>query len=55
MANGFKNMLRRLGRPTRLGPVEPPMMTHETMLIEHLRRQDEERLRRGNWERRFPH
>ncbi|MEM7488185.1 MAG: hypothetical protein AAF390_03570 [Pseudomonadota bacterium] len=53
MKLGFGNTLRRMiGSDTLRMPPHPPF-THETMVIEHLRRESEERLRNRDWARRF--
>lgn len=55
MANGLKTFLSRLDRGTRVGPGRPTMPTHESMLLDHIRREQDERLGNRTWERRFHH
>lgn len=55
MANGLKTFFSRLDRGTRVGPGLPTMPTHESMLLDHIRRDEAEGLRNRTWERRFHH
>ena len=53
MTTGFKMLFRRLDKGTRVGPGLPSMPTHESMLLEHIKREQESRIGNRNWERRF--